>query len=291
MASTLTSTLVDHSWGVNFLYFQPCLLRDWELHVHFRVHGQGSDLFGDGMALWYARDRLQLGKTLHWLIDWSVDLIDWSTGSWLPLKCMANFVHSTRELEKRLSLPVWCEYQKVFKASDLSDWQDLWSLLHPSISAPSCWPRVLHNPSKKKKKKWRLKSIHGTCNIENFFSFVSHTEYTKHCLSVSRVDFVISLQNKKKKTESRELKRSSCLFLTCAEFLGEVFGSKDFPHGLAIFLDTYSNHNGPHNVSSSSALCAFQSHCFFRLLLHAKFQELRHCNLCMSCSSLFIYLE
>jgi len=31
--------------------------------------------------------------------------------------------------------------------------------------------------------------------------------------------------------------------------LGEVFGSKDYFRGLAIFLDTYSNHNGPHTHS------------------------------------------
>ena len=31
--------------------------------------------------------------------------------------------------------------------------------------------------------------------------------------------------------------------------LGSVFGSKDYYHGLGIFLDTYSNQNGPHNVS------------------------------------------
>ena len=31
--------------------------------------------------------------------------------------------------------------------------------------------------------------------------------------------------------------------------IGPVFGNIDFFHGLAIFLDTYSNHNGPHNVS------------------------------------------
>ena len=30
---------------------------------------------------------------------------------------------------------------------------------------------------------------------------------------------------------------------------GEVFGSKDYFSGLAIVADTYSNHNGPHNVS------------------------------------------
>ena len=29
---------------------------------------------------------------------------------------------------------------------------------------------------------------------------------------------------------------------------GEVFGSKDYFSGLAIVADTYSNHNGPHNV-------------------------------------------
>lgn len=30
---------------------------------------------------------------------------------------------------------------------------------------------------------------------------------------------------------------------------GPVFGSKDYFSGLAVILDTYSNHNGPHNVS------------------------------------------
>ena len=35
---------------------------------------------------------------------------------------------------------------------------------------------------------------------------------------------------------------------------GPVFGSKDYFHGLAIVLDTYSNHNGPHNVSHSCIL-------------------------------------
>ena len=30
---------------------------------------------------------------------------------------------------------------------------------------------------------------------------------------------------------------------------GPVFGNRDAFTGLAIFLDTYSNHNGPHNVS------------------------------------------
>jgi len=39
----------------------PLELRDWELHLHFKVHGTARDLFGDGFAIWYAKERLQLG--------------------------------------------------------------------------------------------------------------------------------------------------------------------------------------------------------------------------------------
>ncbi|CAJ0968283.1 unnamed protein product [Ranitomeya imitator] len=40
----------------------PCFLKDWELHIHFRIHGTGKkNLHGDGFALWYAKDRLQPG--------------------------------------------------------------------------------------------------------------------------------------------------------------------------------------------------------------------------------------
>jgi mannose-binding lectin 2 len=34
---------------------------DWEVQFQFHVHGHGKDLFGDGFAFWYARDRNQLG--------------------------------------------------------------------------------------------------------------------------------------------------------------------------------------------------------------------------------------
>ncbi|KAF6081640.1 lectin, mannose binding 2 [Phyllostomus discolor] len=41
---------------------QPCFLKDWEMHVHFKVHGAGKkNLHGDGIALWYTRDRLVHG--------------------------------------------------------------------------------------------------------------------------------------------------------------------------------------------------------------------------------------
>ncbi|XP_052771989.1 vesicular integral-membrane protein VIP36-like [Mya arenaria] len=39
----------------------PCRVKNWELHVQFKVHGSGKSLFGDGFVVWYARDRLELG--------------------------------------------------------------------------------------------------------------------------------------------------------------------------------------------------------------------------------------
>ncbi|ESO06378.1 hypothetical protein HELRODRAFT_184928 [Helobdella robusta] len=39
----------------------PCRTINWELHVHFKVHGAGTDLAGDGFAIWYVRDAMKLG--------------------------------------------------------------------------------------------------------------------------------------------------------------------------------------------------------------------------------------
>ncbi|XP_076631088.1 vesicular integral-membrane protein VIP36 [Colletes latitarsis] len=39
----------------------PCQVRNWELQVHFKVHGKGTDLFGDGFVIWYAKERMQTG--------------------------------------------------------------------------------------------------------------------------------------------------------------------------------------------------------------------------------------
>ncbi|XP_023674471.1 lectin, mannose-binding 2-like a isoform X3 [Paramormyrops kingsleyae] len=40
----------------------PCFLRDWELQVHFKIHGQGKkNLNGDGLAVWYSKERMQTG--------------------------------------------------------------------------------------------------------------------------------------------------------------------------------------------------------------------------------------
>lgn len=41
---------------------QPLYVRDWELKVHFKIHGQGKKNFnGDGMAIWLTKNRMQNG--------------------------------------------------------------------------------------------------------------------------------------------------------------------------------------------------------------------------------------
>ncbi|KDR14191.1 vesicular integral-membrane protein VIP36 [Zootermopsis nevadensis] len=39
----------------------PCNARNWQLQVHFKVHGKGKELYGDGFAIWYAKDRMVPG--------------------------------------------------------------------------------------------------------------------------------------------------------------------------------------------------------------------------------------
>ncbi|CRK88215.1 CLUMA_CG001996, isoform A [Clunio marinus] len=39
----------------------PCWSRNWEIILSFKVAGKGKDLFGDGFAFWYAKDRMIVG--------------------------------------------------------------------------------------------------------------------------------------------------------------------------------------------------------------------------------------
>ncbi|XP_053976550.1 vesicular integral-membrane protein VIP36 isoform X2 [Hylaeus volcanicus] len=39
----------------------PCHVRNWDMQVHFKVHGKGRDLFGDGFVIWYAKERMLTG--------------------------------------------------------------------------------------------------------------------------------------------------------------------------------------------------------------------------------------
>lgn len=52
---------VQSKWGAVWNRV-PCYLRDWEMQVHFKIHGQGKkNLNGDGFAIWYTKDRMQQG--------------------------------------------------------------------------------------------------------------------------------------------------------------------------------------------------------------------------------------
>lgn len=37
------------------------MTRNWEVNVQFKVHGKAKELFGDGLALWYSKDRMTTG--------------------------------------------------------------------------------------------------------------------------------------------------------------------------------------------------------------------------------------
>ncbi|XP_063066245.1 lectin, mannose-binding 2-like a [Engraulis encrasicolus] len=40
----------------------PCHLKDWELQVHFKIHGHGKkNLNGDGLAIWFTKERMEPG--------------------------------------------------------------------------------------------------------------------------------------------------------------------------------------------------------------------------------------
>lgn len=40
---------------------KPCNFRNWELQAHFKITGTKGDLYGDGFAIWYTKDRMQNG--------------------------------------------------------------------------------------------------------------------------------------------------------------------------------------------------------------------------------------
>lgn len=40
---------------------QPVMSQNWEVNVNFKVSGKGKELYGDGLAIWYAKERLVPG--------------------------------------------------------------------------------------------------------------------------------------------------------------------------------------------------------------------------------------
>lgn len=41
---------------------QPVRMHNWEVVIHFQVHGAGKHLFGDGFAMWYTKERGESGE-------------------------------------------------------------------------------------------------------------------------------------------------------------------------------------------------------------------------------------
>ncbi|EGD78780.1 hypothetical protein PTSG_01756 [Salpingoeca rosetta] len=41
---------------------RPIGVKEWEITLHFKIHGQGKALYGDGFALWYTQQRNTLGN-------------------------------------------------------------------------------------------------------------------------------------------------------------------------------------------------------------------------------------
>ena len=42
----------------------PVTYPDWEMHVNFKVHGASKQLFGDGFAIWYAKEPKLTGENM-----------------------------------------------------------------------------------------------------------------------------------------------------------------------------------------------------------------------------------
>ena len=41
----------------NITFVKPVNVHNWEMLLHFAVHGQGKTLYGDGFAVWYTKDK------------------------------------------------------------------------------------------------------------------------------------------------------------------------------------------------------------------------------------------
>lgn len=59
--SLMITFLDEQSMSGSVWNQQNCWIRNWEVTVDFKVSGKGKDLFGDGFAIWYARERMIMG--------------------------------------------------------------------------------------------------------------------------------------------------------------------------------------------------------------------------------------
>ncbi|KAI9575610.1 hypothetical protein GQX74_011711 [Glossina fuscipes] len=57
--------MLKNAWrlyhNVHWNISMPWITVNWEIHVTFKVQGKGTELFRDGFAIWYAKERMQPG--------------------------------------------------------------------------------------------------------------------------------------------------------------------------------------------------------------------------------------
>ena len=58
-------------WNIYTCLQVPCRTRNWEVQLSFKVSGTTRDLFGDGFAFWYVKDRMSLGTVFGSRDMWS----------------------------------------------------------------------------------------------------------------------------------------------------------------------------------------------------------------------------
>ena len=58
-------------WNIYTFLQVPCRTRNWEVQLSFKVSGTTRDLFGDGFAFWYVKDRMSLGTVFGSRDMWS----------------------------------------------------------------------------------------------------------------------------------------------------------------------------------------------------------------------------
>ena len=48
-------------FSTHLIFFQQVHVRNWEAHLHFRIHGTGRTLAADGLGLWYTQEKMTPG--------------------------------------------------------------------------------------------------------------------------------------------------------------------------------------------------------------------------------------
>lgn len=243
-----TLTLLFFVMSVSGL--QPCYLKDWEMHVQFKVHGSGKkNLHGDGIAIWYTKDRLHPGNVGCSILMVLSTLMEENAPGLTSLH--AAVVKVLKFLSFCFSFPVLSIKKDFFKKycpltiANITlcnnECATVYSIcINCCISHREIWIQrcvivsvMLTFPSLKCLENCNRLSFneHSICSLHQK-SFLSSCPL---CLCSSCQLLVLSAGHSEV---------CSCLLMShliSTSILGPVFGNQDQYLGLAIFLDTFRN--------------------------------------------------